>query len=153
MGNDIGGTATQNANAEWIELYNNGSSTVNLTGWNLSWGSININLGVVEGNTQNIYNTEIFPGGFFLLERTTNNSVPGISADLIYTGALTNTGVLVTLRDSEGTTKDTVDGSDGWKINGDGVVIGKNESPKETAQRTSNGWATFLPTPKSQNSQ
>lgn len=69
------------ANDEWIELKNTISEEIALTGWSLSWGSTVINL-----------TGSISAGGYFLLERTDDDTVPGVVADQIYTGALSNTG-------------------------------------------------------------
>ncbi|MFA4998918.1 MAG: helix-hairpin-helix domain-containing protein [Candidatus Paceibacterota bacterium] len=67
---------------EWIELYNNTTSPIDLTGWRLvsSGGSPNI-----------IFSTSNIPAdSYFLLERTDDTTVMDTSADLIYAGALKN---------------------------------------------------------------
>ncbi len=69
------------ANDEWIELKNTTSEEIALTGWSLSWGSTVINL-----------TGSISASGYFLLERTDDDTVPGVVADQIYTGSLSNTG-------------------------------------------------------------
>ncbi|WP_127015610.1 phospholipase D-like domain-containing protein [Anoxybacter fermentans] len=85
---------------EWIELYNTTNSDIDLSGWTLN---------AVDG-TPSINLSGIIPAkGYFLLERTDDNSVPGISADLIYTGSLGNTGETLELRDASGTLIDSVD--------------------------------------------
>jgi hypothetical protein len=69
------------ANDEWIELHNNTGAPINLSGWTL----------IAADGTPNITLTGTIPaGGYFILERTDDNSVPGVAADLIYTGALGN---------------------------------------------------------------
>ena len=100
-----GGTAAS-ANHEWIELHNPTSDPIPLTGWKLSWGAITLTL---SGN--------IPAGGFFLLERTSDNTISDIPADQIYTGALVNTGVVMTLRDSADQIIDTAN-SDGGSWDG-----------------------------------
>jgi len=90
---------------EWIELYNNLSSSVNLEGWKLiaEDGTPEINL---EG--------EIPAKGFFLLERTDDETVPNIKANLIYKGSLNNKGEYLRLIDNQGKTVDKIDCSSGW---------------------------------------
>ena len=147
MGTDIGGSATQNANAEWIELRNLGSSGVDLGGWTL----------IAEDDTPNIsissecVNTVIPASGFFLLVRT-NDSILGIPADCTYTGALANSpgGELLVLRDAAADIVDFVDGKDGWNIGG-GEQKGDNGT-KDTAQRDDDStWFTAPPTPGASN--
>lgn len=125
------GTAL-NANAEWIELQNTGAESVDLAGWTLtsSTGAPSIILkGSVAGN------------GFFLLERTSDASVPEVVADQIYSGALPNTGATLYLKNAAGESIDVVDGGTDWeKIRG-------NNTSKQTPQRTGNSWTEGVPTP------
>ena len=124
---------TVSANAEWIELVNSGGTAVDLTGWQLTAlsGSPSISLaGSISAN------------GYFLLERTSDASVPAVPADQIYTGALTNTGTTLTLSDADGATVDEVIGGTNW------ANIGGDNASKETAQRTASGWETAAATPR-----
>ena len=122
------------ANAEWIELQNTDSTAVNLSGWTLmsSTGAPSISLtGTIGGS------------GYYLLERTSDTSVPGISADQLYSGALSNGGSTLTLKDAGGTAVDTVIGGTDWKnIGGDNVT-------KQTPQRTGDSWVSAVATPRS----
>ncbi len=129
------GTAAS-ANAEWMELENTGSAPVDITGWHLvaSNGSPSITLAGT-----------IAASGFFLLERTSDASVPSVTADQIYTGALTNSGATLTLTDTSGNTIDQVIGGANW------VDIGGDNANKETAQRTASGWETAAATPHAVN--
>lgn len=125
-----------NANAEWIELQNTGVEAVSLSGWTLtsSTGAPTISLtGTVSG------------AGFYLLERTSDASVPAVSADQIYSGALSNSGATLTLKDSSGATIDTVIGGTDWK------TIGGDNVAKQTPQRTGDSWTTADPTPRATN--
>lgn len=121
------------ANHEWIELSNSGTESIDLTGWTLtaSDGTPNISL---QGS--------IVASGFFLLERTSDDTVPGIAADHIYTGALGNTGETLTLKNPSGETVDTIIGGENW------ANIGGDNETKQTAQRLGNNWITATGTPR-----
>ncbi|OGZ32088.1 MAG: hypothetical protein A2V69_01315 [Candidatus Portnoybacteria bacterium RBG_13_40_8] len=126
------------ANDEWIELYNNGAEAVNLTGWLLEAtdDTPTINLtGIISAN------------GYFLLERTDDSTIPDITADQIYTGALGNTGEYLKLKDNTNNVVDDLDFTDGWPAG--------DNSTKQTMEKTISGWQTSLNsggTPKAQNS-
>jgi hypothetical protein len=64
---------------EWIELYNPSEEAVDLTGWTLTFGTVTIDLGAGM-------ETLLEPGGYFLLERTDDETVSDIDADLTYKG-------------------------------------------------------------------
>lgn len=120
-----------NPNAEWIELFNSGSENVSLSGYTFSGadGSPSVTL---EGT--------VSAGGYYLLERSSDDTVPGVIAGMLFTGALANTGEKLTLYDSSGSVVDVVPGADGWSIGG-------NNETKETLQRVNGGWGTGSPTP------
>ena len=88
--NEIAWMGTENsANDEWIELYNNSTEQVILYEWKLvaTDGSPTITLsGIITG------------GGFFILERSDESTLPGITADIIYTGSLSNSGEVLQLK-------------------------------------------------------
>jgi hypothetical protein len=99
---------------------------------------------------------EIPAKGFFLLERTDDETVPNIPADQIYKGALGNTGEKLELYYGLGNLIDQVDCSSGW-------FSGNNET-KQTMERKglvltgsdSANWQTSLNsggTPKAKNSE
>ena len=96
---------TNSANDEWLELYNNTDNSINLDGWQL----------IAQDGTPKITLSGIIPvNSFYLLERTNDDTVPGISADKIYTGALGNNGENLKLYDSSNNVIDGVDCSTGW---------------------------------------
>lgn len=129
------GTAVS-ANAEWMELYNSGDASVDLTGWHLI---------AANGSPSIALAGSIDADGYFLLERTSDASVPDVTADQIYTGALVNTGTTLTLTDSSGNVVDQVIGGANW------ANVGGDNASKETAQRTSSGWETAIATPRAMN--
>ena len=125
--------SVNSANDEWIELYNDGSS-VSVDGWVLSDGQgLDIMLAGSVG-----------AGTYAVLERTDDTSAPG-SAFLIYTGALGNDGRTLTLKRADGSIEDQVVGGADWSN------IGGDNTTKETAQYTTNGWVTGTPTPGEKN--
>ncbi len=124
---------TENSsNDEWIELFNSSNSAVSVDGWTLTDGN---NLSIALSGT-------IAGGSYAVLERTDDNSAPG-TAFLIYTGALSNGGATLTLRDSSASSEDIVAGGTDW------TNIGGDNTTKETPQRTDSGWVTATATPGS----
>jgi len=89
---------------EWIELFNPNAFPVDLAGWSLS----------DDGDLTVILAGIIAPYSYFLLERTDDNAISNITADLIYSGNLNNIGELLELRDPSGAMIDSADGSGGW---------------------------------------
>ncbi len=118
-------------NDEWIELRNTTDQAIGVSGWALS-----------DGNTLTITLSGSVPGnGLVLLERTDDSTVPGVSAFLVYTGALSNDGRTLTLRNSSGGIEDEVVGGAGWEN------IGGDTKTEGTPQRTDHEWITARPTP------
>ena len=136
------GTVTS-ANDEWLELYNPDSAAVDLTNWTLSWALTATSPKVVG------LSGSLPTRGHYLLERTSDTTISGVTADLIYVGALANGGETLVLKDASGTTVDTVDGSNGWKIGSD--MLAGNNTTKATAQRAATGWITATSTPRAVN--
>lgn len=137
------------ATDEWLELKNSGSVNVNLEGWTIEWRNGLYNILISSDNTdenKKCSNTTIPAGGYFLLERSDDDSVPGIVADCFYTGALINLpdGEYMILKNNIGVVIDGIDASSGWPA-GDNTT-------KETMQKSGSGWITAGGTPKAQNS-
>ncbi len=97
------GTAASSAD-EWIELYNPGTVDIDLTGWRLA---------AEDGSPDIALSGTIPAGGYFLLERTDDNTVADVPADQLYTGALSNSGETLQLLASDGTVIDTANQSGG----------------------------------------
>ena len=89
---------TTDANDEWLELYNNTSADIDLNNWKLA---------SQDGSPTVILTGTIPAHGYYLLERTDDTSTPQL-ADQIYTGALNNTGEVLTLTDHLAGTIDVV---------------------------------------------
>ncbi len=130
-----GETATQAANNEWIELKNNTASSINLDGWKLT---------AQDGTPDIVLTGSIAASGFFLLERTGDDTVFGIQADQIYVGALSNSGEHLLLKNASGEVIDEVNASSGWPA-------GDNNT-KQTMQFVGSSWITASSTPRAENS-
>ena len=104
--NEIAWAGTTNsANDEWIELYNTTNFPIYLNNWvfKADDGSPSIKLkGLLQGNE------------FYLLERTDDSTVSNIKADLIYKGAMENTGENLKLFDSSQNLIDEVNCQTKW---------------------------------------
>jgi len=91
---------------EWIELKNNTTSAINLNGWVLR--------SLTDNSPSIILTGTIAPGGYYLLERTDNNTVSDIAADQPpYTGDLGSTGESLQLTDASSNVIDTANGNGG----------------------------------------
>ncbi|HUY69438.1 MAG TPA: lamin tail domain-containing protein [Candidatus Tyrphobacter sp.] len=114
---------TKSANNEWLELRNISNGVIDLAGWRIldSGGKISIPL---EG--------KIPASGYFLLERTDDNSVPAVKADLIYTGSLANNGGNLRVFNNNCGLADEVLDASGW-------LAGDN-SAKRTMERDDAGF-------------
>lgn len=103
--NEVAWAGTQaSSEDEWVELYNPSAIAVDLTGWTLksSDGSPSITL---SGTLQS--------GGYFLLERTDNDTVSDVTADMIYSGTLSNSGEILRLYDPNDQLVDTANSNGG----------------------------------------
>ncbi|MAZ41009.1 hypothetical protein CL654_02740 [bacterium] len=135
---------TDDPHNEWIELYNWGSTPVDLTDWIVGAQD---GTPVITLDSTICSNLEIPAGGFFYLERTDDDSLPGVTADCIYTGAMEDSGERIFLV-APGITPNILQGIDGETA---GWPAGDKDT-KETMQwvgdATSTGpWITFVPTP------
>lgn len=131
--------STASAQDEWIELFNTGADAVDLSGWKLI---------AVDGVPSITLSGSIDREGFFLIERTDDDSVLDVSADLIapFGAGLANTGETLVLKNGSGTEVDRVEGGENWES------VGGSNTTKQTAQRQSDGtWGTAEPTPRAEN--
>lgn len=121
---------------EWLELKNDGGENVDLTGWILT----------IENVKDIALDKSIVAGGYYLIERTDDNTVPNITADLIspFGNGLNNGGATLILKNSAGNEMDRIVSGENWSIGGDNAT-------KNTAQRTPSSWFTAAPTPRAAN--
>ncbi len=108
-----GGTEASWAD-EWIELYNTSEMTFSLDGWLLK---------ASDGDPTLALTGIIVPHGYFLIERTDDNTVSDVPADLIlpFGNGLANTGETLLLIGPQGTVIDSVNADGGpWPNGGEG---------------------------------
>ena len=105
---------------EWIELYNNSETDINIDNWQIK---------ISEEKIINLEGT-ISSQGFYVLSRNKNQG------DLIYNKALNNKGEKIELVDENNNIIDSADFSNGW-------TYGDNTT-KQTMERIKEGWQTSL---------
>jgi hypothetical protein len=134
--------STASASSEWIELKNISGETIDISGWQIIDKESHIKIRFSE-------NTRFIAGGFYLLERTDDASVSGVTADLIYTGALSNSDEGLKLFDNSCNVVDLALAEKEWSAG--------DATSRKTMERdaTGFGWHTssFVDgTPKQENS-
>ena len=123
---------------EWIEVRNIGPDSVTLLGWNIKWGKTSINLGEAKEDTLEA-NTEQLPAGeFLILERTDDDALSGIDADIIFSGSLKNTGEKIILENPKGQIVQKVNFKKGWTAG----TSGSGEPPYCSAAKLGDKWIT-----------
>jgi phosphatidylserine/phosphatidylglycerophosphate/cardiolipin synthase-like enzyme len=132
---------------EWIELYNNSGTDVVLDGWQLN---------AADGAPAITLTGTIPANGYFLLEKTDDQSISNIPADLIYSGSLGNTAEHLKLTDATGAVIDEVDT---WYAGDNTAKATMERIDPNVAGMSSTNWATAnanyadgLGTPKAFNS-
>jgi hypothetical protein len=125
--NEIAWAGTSaSANDEWIELFNPGSTSIDLSGWRLT-DDDDIDVALI-GN--------LAPGAYYLLERTDDRTVSDLPAQQIYTGGLSNDGDVLRLLDGTGGEIDVVNAiGDPWPAG--------DASGRRSMERLEQGWETF----------
>ncbi len=105
---------------EWLELYNNTPLTVSMEGWALSSN---------DGMTLAL-NGSIAPYGYYLIERTNDDTVSDVTADWIgsFGAGLSNGGEVLTLTNASGIVVDTAN-------HGGGAWPAGNNTTKATMER------------------
>ncbi len=119
---------------EWIELHNTTGLTVSLEGWHL-----------VDDDSLNIALTgAIPPHGYYLIERTNDDTVSDIPADWYGSfgaGGLSNTGEVLTLTDGLDNVVDTANGDGGaWPAGSDSPDYRSMERRDPLSPDTADNW-------------
>ena len=96
--NEVAWAGTRaSASDEWIELFNPGDTAIPLDHWRLT-----------DGGDLTVFLSGLIPAGdYYLLERSDDQAVANISADLIYSGSLSNGGETLRLLDPQSTVIDS----------------------------------------------
>ena len=138
------------ANDEWLELKNISGNDLDISGWQILDKEEQIKIALPVG-------TKLSSGGFMLLERTDDNSVPSITANLIYAGALSNTNEGLRLFDSSCNLVDEVLANKDWP-SGDAVARRSMERGTDliwhaySGDGENFGGSQIMGTPKKENS-
>jgi PKD repeat protein len=126
--NEVAWMGTEvSANDEWLELYNGGDTEIDLAGWVLE---------AADGTPRIILSGLVAPDSYFVLERTDDETLPGVQADLIYVGGLGNNGEHLFLKDASGRIIDEVAADGSWPA-GDNTT-------KRTMSRLGSAWLNSL---------
>jgi len=140
--NEIAWMGTINsANDEWIELKNISGNSINLNNWQILDKDRQIEIIFRSGE-------QFSANSFYLLERTDDETVPGVTADLIYSGTLSNTDEALYLFDGNCQLQDEVLANPDWPA-------GDNSSKRTMERKPDLTWQTSLSpggTPKAGNS-
>lgn len=140
--NEISWMGTDSSSDEWIELKNIGDSIINLDGYQLLDKDNQINV---------IFDAiSLDRGEYLLLERTDDDSVPGVSADLFYTGGLSNKDEALYLFNPLCELQDIVLADPDWPA-GNSNERKSMERGKDLTWHTYNG--SSFGTPKNKNSE
>lgn len=126
---------------EWIELYNRSSSELNISNWSVISKDGGISVGIPE-------NTYLAPGGYYLLERTDDNSAKGVLADGFFSGAISNSKESLKILTNDCRITDEVIADSSWPA-------GNSSSRKTMERRRDLSWQTSSViggTPKAENS-
>jgi len=114
---------------EWIELKNISGKEFSLTGWQILDKNKDIKI---------IFDSQhkILTSGFFLLERNSDDSVPNIIADKIYSGSLNNTDEALYLFDENCQLQDEIEAFLNWPA-------GSKEERKSMERGENLTWHTY----------
>ncbi len=127
--NEIAWMGGQNSYSdEWIELKNVGGNEVDLNGWQLQNKNKKIKISFGEGEI-------LAAGGFYLLERTDDETAPGAAADKIYKGSLGNANEALYLFDSDCVLRDAAAATSKWPA-------GDNAAKKTMIRLLNLNWKT-----------
>ncbi|MEM2874381.1 MAG: lamin tail domain-containing protein [Candidatus Nanoarchaeia archaeon] len=139
--------ACKEPDGEWLELYNNDSSAINLTGWKIFESGYNRNLILIDGTfllEPNDYIIVAKNATFFKI------NFPNYSKSLLQsTFSFSNSGELVQLIDADGNVVDSVNYNSSWGANNNNNSLQRIDKTKAFTFENS---CESVPTPGSSNS-
>jgi len=121
---------------EWIELYNSTTQVISLDGWRLY---------AIDGQPDLALNGAIPPHGYYLIERTDDETVKDVTADWVgsFGTGLSNGGETLILEDNLGTTVDTANADGGgWPAGSATPTYRSMERVDPTAPDAANNWTS-----------
>lgn len=146
--NEVAWMGTENSsNDEWIELKNISNESINISNWQLIDKDNQIKI--------SFPNKILAPGEFYLLERTDDDSIIGMKANIIFNGAINDANEILQLFDNNCALQDEA------KTNNEGLWPAGNKDEKRSMERdTDLTWHTYngeinngiYGTPKQENS-
>ena len=135
--------ASDDANDEYLELYNRGTTLIDLSNWYFSKG-VTFTFPI---------RTALLPGAYLVVARNATQAMSHYGITNVvgdYTGKLDNSGETVTLKNAAGTTIDTVKYSDSppWPVGPDGLgqslelinPAADNNNPRNWRASEAGGW-------------
>ena len=131
------GDATSAYN-EWIELYNDGDTEQNLSGWTIN---------TEDGKFSISLSKTIQPKGYFLLEHVKTDATPSTASDVLsYTGGYFNNdgGIILLLKNGD-TEVQKIDAKSKWPAGN------ADKAKGETMQLNGTSWITASATKKAKN--
>ncbi len=150
--------SVKSASDEWIELKNNSGQNLPLRGWQIVSDDGN-NSSTDSTSSPRASSPQVkitfdeknnFPAGtFYLLERSDDNSAPNVTADKIYSGALSNDGVRLRIFNANCELADEIDALKSWPA---GDNAGKKTMERSSLDLSWHTSAQVGGTPKAENS-
>lgn len=128
-------------NNEWLELKNISGNQINLSGWQILSGDQKIKIVFIEGEV-------LLVNDYYILERSSDETIPNLKADKIYNGALNNENESLYLFDESCQLQDEISANPDWPA-------GDNNTKRTMERKTDLTWQTSLNpdgTPRAENS-
>ncbi len=125
------------ASDEWIELGNDGDSPASLSGWRLRSD---------DGSPDILLSGSIPAHGSFLIERTNDDTLPSVTADLTTSfgrGGIKNDGERIALISPDGSEKDTANCASGWFAGDAATYASMERISGATEGSQGSSWRTY----------